>query len=259
MQIKNLGAGIFPDITSIGSNLCAAYASNGVARIVEVLTGVEIFSTPLSGVGFIRVGNHNGILTLGLRQGDGLSVEFYYLNPYLQYKFSGTFYNWPIAINADGFTFNDLTINSSKCEVRDWNNELNQTFPAFPGTGLAYLNTLNVLISNDENRFNEFAQYQIQNPMYAGDVFVGEAQEGGVGIVHVPTKTKNIFLAGQNTYVPKITKYGDKYALVTGDYHSMTLIYDISLADIGVGNVSYNPKDDLITVRNEIDRIIGKL
>src|SRR4030095_4613441 len=189
---------------------------------------------------------------LTYRTGDGLSIAVRDLTTGEEIRHTGTFYNWPMVLGDSQYAIDDLSPGREQVRVYAYIGELEATNPPAPGTGCAWMT--DHYVTNDQNRFTQLIPYGILNPHYAGPLFCGEAQDGGVGLVDQPSQKKLIVNAGQNTYEPRIAQYApDKWAVVTGDYTTVTLIYDITQQDIT--GTAYNPKPDLIALRADLDGI----
>ena len=249
-EVIGLSQGIFPDITNDNNNLYISFVKEPTLTVLRVnITTHSIetmYKTNCIGTGFARIKYIPELneLWLGYRTGDGLTCYFSELIVGLKlFSYKGTFYNWPLIIGDKGFAINDLTPNNSNCRIYDFSGNPLGTKPPKAGTGLARMTDTSI-ISNDENRAVELEKWQLLNPEYAGEVFCGEALEGGVAAVY-NNSIKGVFLQGTNTFVPKITKYKDKWAIVTGDYNNINLIYNISAEDFG-GIIEPPPVDDKI-------------
>lgn len=257
--------GIFPDITSDGTYFYICYVANNEVCVdkLDISAGIgsRVFTAPCSGVGFARIKFVNNQLHLIYRLGNGQTVKYVNITSDIKREYTGTFYNWPVILGLNGYAINDITLGNAFCNIYDYAGNLIKSLPPIPGTGIAYLQDDNVPVSNDSNRGSE-GTLKMYNPERAGDgIIVGEAFTGGAQLADKNTGNFITLWSETNTYVPKITKYGNEYAVVTGDYVNISLMYNIFRSDIN-GTVPppvYNPKEDLIKIRAELDAVIAKL
>lgn len=142
--------------------------------------------------------------------------------------------NWPCALGPNGYVVNDL---HGRCTSYTHDGQLAHDLDQLPGTGVARLDSMNYPVSCDANQFDQFDEWQMQKPQYAGRLFVGENQEGGVACV-LDNTIKTVLNIYTETFEPKVAKHPDRdeWAVVTTGkgYAVMTLFSGITPADVGV-------------------------
>lgn len=100
------------------------------------------------------------------------------------------------------------------------------------GQGLARVaDDLLTVVTNDENR-NAEAQWGVLNPVYAGAVFGGEGQTGGIPLVYQQAK-KIILAEGSEAFMPRVAQLGTEWAAAATGQHNqtVTLYTGITAAD----------------------------
>ncbi len=260
MKTNTSLVGSLPDVCISNEVAILAYVTGTEFRVTEfnlnsaAFTG--LFNRPEQGIGFARTRNVGGNIWVAWRWGNGQVITVMNLNTGVELNYGGTFYNWPFAFGLNGFAMNDS--GNNQLRMYNYNHQLIKTQAAFPVTGIAYIQDDNTIVSWNDNRGTKL-QYNLYNPQYTDDwsAFSGEGASGGAPLVinHV---LKLVAFEGQNTYSPHVARYGDKYIIATGDYgiRQIKLAYDI---EGGIPDTGYNPKNDLIVIRTQLDAVIAKL
>jgi hypothetical protein len=228
MKIDNSLNGTFPDVAYHNGELYVCYTRNEV--YVYKWNGVSfdfIDFYECGGVGFARLTSYDGKLYLLYRPQSGQEIILKDVLNSTTISHSGIFYNSPAVFGKNVYAINNT--GSDTCEVRNLLDDgVVYTSPSFPGTGIARFENSRV-ISVDDNR-GLLAARGILNPEFAQEMICGEGISGGVGVLF--GDSDKILLPNQTTFVPKITKYGNRWVIVTGDYNVINFIYDISAEDI---------------------------
>ncbi len=229
--------GSFADVTAHNGSLYVCTMQGDVV-VAELQGGalVERWRFPCGGNGFARIRSVNGVLWLIYRPQSGTEVVMQNLTTGESHTHTGVFYNWPACLGVSGYAVN-FGGAAGPTVIYDYPTHwpvttLNSGTP----TGLARVADDNLsVVTIDDNRGSQ-AQWGLLNPEYAGDVFCGEGMTGGVPMVY-QHRDKLILREGTECFVPKITQHGSAWAVVTTDYRTVQLTYDITAADFGAVTV----------------------
>lgn len=239
MQTATIGGGFCDVAYQAGQIYVCRIADDVFVERLEAGAFVPVANYPCGGNGFPRLRSVEGSLYLIYRLQNGQMVRIHNLTAGWTREHWGIFYNWPGALGDAGYAVNSL--GTGACDVFNYDGSTVSTLPPLPGTGIAYLDGFNRPVSIDDNRGAE-GEWGLLNPEFAGAVFCGEGMEGGVACVYQDT-TKKVIQPGTITYTPKIAKHGsrDEWAIVTTNYATVSLFYDLTAADFGAVEPPVDP------------------
>lgn len=241
-------AGTFPDVTFYDGALHVSRVNDRlfIDRLHESGELITIADFECGGSGFARLktlsdGSLRTIYRLQTPEHDGTLVRMQDLTQGTKREYSGAFYNNPVVFGNHGYAIESLEEGLVKTY-----NLLGKPVTELSGlpTGSQGVYALGddnrTITTNDQNRLTA-VDVGMLNPERAEDVVTGETIADGPPFmpVHSYMTAKSIqLLQGRPSYVPKICAYrapnGEpRWAIVTSDYATVSLVYDLSLADFG--------------------------
>lgn len=194
-----------------------------------------VVAFPCEGNGFPRLRSVSSGLLLAYRPQSGQEVVIYNVTTGESRVITGgSFYNWPVVIGQNGYAIN-FNGTDGNVVVYGLDGQVVNTFTGIGrGTGLARLEDDNQrVVTNDDNYASQLQAWGLYNPEYAGEVFCGNGNEGGVGCVY-QHRDKSVLMPPVEAQLPKIAQHGNTWAIISNDFATglATLRHDITVADL---------------------------